>query len=242
MRKLYCFVFVLFLNFLFSQEMPIQPEETPYLLNKGQLQIENGFSFRKIDSYSNSFNIPNLLIKIGFNNFFEFRVQTELQYNNTSNNENTSGFLPLGIGFKTKLWKEKKWIPEAALVSQVFIPKISSKQFNLNYYAPEAIIMMQGNYSKKYSVNYNTGIKWDGFSNNPYFTYKWTHNYILTNWLNLYSEIQGHIHTEENTHSSINSGLMFQLSQNTMLDVSGGFGLNKETTKYFSALIFSIRI
>lgn len=223
----------------FAQEnMPIQPEETPYLLAKNQIQLETTIGHKK-ESENHIYAFPVLLVKYGLGPI-EMRCGTE--YSNDFQNE-IHGFATPIVGFKTKLWKEKNWLPESALVVQTNLPFLAHENFKTPHLAPEALMMMQGNYGKHFSINYNYGLKWNGENTMPSYTYKHTFSYLFTDvrwcfytdWMGVFTQI-----SEPSTMADV--GVMYQLDQNMMLDLSIGKGLNAFSPHYFSALIFSIRI
>ena len=223
-----------------AQELPIQPEETPYLLKPWQIQLENSLALRNETKTTNTIILPNTLFKMGILEKLEFRFGLEHQLVHIETQQN--GFNPFIVGFKTKLWKEYKALPEAALVAQTTIPKWATHEFQQDHWAPELQVLLQGNYTESFSMNYNFGTKWDGFTSNPFYTYKITAGYMLTKKWCLYAEVFGHQHVESPSHVSYNNGLMFQINENMMLDVSGGLGINKEAPRSFCALIFSFRL
>jgi len=239
LKKIFFFICTPLL--LLAQELPIQPEETPYLLKPKQLQVETGFTFKKINHETQVIAAPNQLFKLGLTKWLELRLLYEYNFIKSDLSQ-TNRFLPFQFGFKNKLWKEQKWIPEAALVTQIGVPNWAHSQFKLENWLCENQIMLQGNYSKKYSINYNFGIKWDGVEAHPFYTYKWTHSYLLSKWLTAYTDLLGHVHTKTESHASADIGLMFQFTDNMMLDITGGVGLNEATPDYFTSLIFPIRI
>lgn len=63
-----------------AQEMVIQPEETPYLLAPGQIQIETAMGYREENKQDKRIIVPNSLWKIGLIKKMEFRVQLEHQW------------------------------------------------------------------------------------------------------------------------------------------------------------------
>ena len=236
--KMHRFLFFLLPVVIYSQDLPIQPEETPYLLKPGQFQVETALSYRKENAIDKTIVLPNSLLKIGIISIIEFRIIYEQQFLNNS----ISGTLPIMAGLKTKLWKEKKGLPEASIIIQTSIPKLASNNFKQDNFAPELQLQLQGNYSDSFSINYNVGTKWDGFNKQPFFTHKTTATYSINkNWY-VYAEVFGHQHVFEPSHISYNNGLMYQINNNMILDFSGGFGLNKAAPNYFGAVIFSFRI
>lgn len=146
------------------------------------------------------------------------------------------------MGFKTKLWEEQKALPEAALIVQTTIPNWASKPVRGLHYAPEIQLLLQGNYTDSFSMNYNVGTKWDGISTRPFYTYKSTGSYMLNSSWFIYAELFGHQHSLEPSHISYNNGIMYQINKDMMLDFSGGFGLNKYAPNLFFGLIFSVQL
>ncbi len=239
MRFIILFFISMFSFEVFSQDdMPIQVEETPYLSEKGSFQFENALTFKKVNTTDKVFLLPSTLIKYGLNKFVELRVTTEFQLDYLSNQYSLN---PIIIGFKTKILKEKDGIPEMALVSQVAIPKFASKNNQLENFAPELQLMMQGNYSDLLSMNYNTGIKWDGFSNHPIYTYKLTTGLTYSQKWSSYSEIFGVFNNFQKPESNVNNGIMYLINNNMILDASAGFGISEQSAEWFSSLIYSFR-
>lgn len=236
----YVFILFWFSASCLAQEMVIQPEETPYLLQPGQIQIETAIGYREETKENRTFILPNSLWKIGILNTVEFRVNFEQQW--LQGEENVIVIQPVLLGFKTKLWEEKKGLPEAAFIAQTTIPKWASASVSRLQYAPELQLLLQGNYSDTFSMNYNVGTKWDGISSRPFYTYKTTGSYMLhPSWF-FYAEIFGHQHSLEPSHISYNNGIMYQINKDMMLDFSGGFGLNHYAPNLFCAMIFSFQL
>lgn len=221
-------------------DLPIQPEETPYLLKPNQFQIENSFAYRKVSVNEKIFVIPSFLIKYGLYEKIELRLQAE-QIISKTEEKKVTGFIPLIVGLKTKLWKEKGFLPEAALVAQVGFPKIASKKFESEEISTDFLIMMQGNYGPKFSVNYNLGYKWEQINDLPYFVHKTTFGYLIKLKSTVYSEIFGQFNAQNEAVTNCNFGFMYQLSDNLMLDFSGGLGLSNTAPKHFFATIVSYR-
>ena len=88
-------------------------------------------------------------------------------------------------------------MPETAIIIQNVFPIDKQAFGKTNNFGPEILLMAQGNYSEKISVNYNLGTKWENLDENPFLTYKLTFSYLLNeNWF-LYSDYFGHFHTDE---------------------------------------------
>jgi hypothetical protein len=240
MNKFFRLFFFFCIKIVAQDSLSIQPEETPYLLLKGKTQLENSFGYRKENQSSKAIILPSVLAKYGLTDKFELRVTLENQIAK-ADNETFSGLVAPILGFKTKLWKEKGLLPEASLISQVGIPKIGAKAFQLEKWAPDFQVMMQGNYGKYISMNYNFGSRWDGFENNPFYTYKATLSVMPDAVWTLYSDIFGHIHQQEDSHQSLGFGIMYQFTNDLIVDWSNGVGLNEFAPDFSSTIILSVR-
>ncbi len=242
---LLCF-FIILQNKSFAQELASiqtdRPDQTecPFIVPKGYFQLENGFSYEKINSESNQIVAPTILTRFGINDHFELRLITEYVIDK-DNSSKISGINPVLIGFKTKLFEEKGVIPITSFIGHIGIPKAGSKNFQTLYYAPEFRFTMQHTISEKQSLSYNLGAEWNGESAEPTFVYTLTTGYSLSEKVGGYIELYGFVPQFEKPDHRFDAGLTYLLNPNHQLDVSGGFGLSKISPKYYIALGYSFR-
>lgn len=240
MKKIFLLISFVSSTFLAQDSIPIQPEETPYLLDKGKFQIENGLTYRKIDNKNKIFVLPTVLTKFGLTNKFELRLTTEMQL--FEENKTNKYFLaPLVFGFKTKLFKEKGILPETAVILQSTIPFLASKSAQNNIWSPEIIVMSQGNYSNFFGMNYNFGIKWDEINSHPFYFQKQTATLNFSEKFCTYHEFFSTFHTHFRGQTNINNGFMYLFTNDLVIDVSGGFGVTSEAPIWFTSVTFSAR-
>lgn len=231
--------------YVYAQE-PIQADrpdqtETPSIVPKGMFQLESGFTFQKNDALSKSLSLPSTLWKYGVNENFELRLITEFLLEEI-NNEKLKGFTPVYVGFKSKLTDEKGIFPKTSFIGQISLPKIASKEFKTNVFAPEFRLVMQHTLSEKTSFSYNIGAEWDGFSAEPTFIYTAATGYSLTEKLGSYIELFGFIPQNQKSYHSVDGGITYLINPNFMLDLSSGFGISKNAPKNYIAFGFSFRI
>ena len=215
--------------------------ETPALTPLRMLQVETGISYEKTTNDESNFITPTILWKYGLLEHFEIRLITEFS-TIKSNSTTQSGINPVLIGFKSKLVEEKGIIPQTSLIGHLALPNISSTKFNLDYLAPKFRFAMQNTLSQKTSISYNLGIEWNGFTTESTFIYTLATGYSITEKTGAYVEIFGFAPENQKSNHNFDGGFTYLISNNAMIDVSGGIGLTENAPKYYFALGFSFRI
>lgn len=243
------FLFLLFNLSAFAQEQQPEPiatdrpdqTETPELVPKGMFQMENGFSFEKAGRDSKNFVVPSSLMKYGFNGKFEFRLIAEFVIDETGGTK-ISGLNPILVGFKVAVCDEKGILPKTSLIGHMSIPDLASDDFKTTYYAPEFRFTMQHTLSDKVNLGYNLGAEWDGESPEPTFIYTLTSGFELSQKAGCFIELYGFAPQKDKADHRIDGGFTYLLSNDMMIDASGGFGLTENAPDYFAALGFSFRL
>ena len=229
-----------------AQDLPSiqtdRPDQTecPFIVPKNYLQFENGFSYEKTDDDAREYVVPSTLTKFGINDHFELRLITEyvIQGNNS---DQTSGIVPLLVGFKARLFEEKGIIPLTSFIGHISLPKLASKTFQTTYYAPEFRFTMQHTLSEKQTLSYNLGAEWDGISPEPTFIYTLTTGYSFSEKISSYIELYGFLPQIQKADHRFDAGINYLFNPNHQLDISGGFGLSETSPEYFVALGYSFR-
>lgn len=242
--------FALFLySTIFAQEKEIEPiqtdrpdqTETPSLTPKGMLQVETGFSFQKNDVNSKTNLLPSTLWKYGFNENFELRLITEFA-SEKFNVETITGFNPILVGCKIKIAEENGVFPKTSFIGHVSLPNVASTAFITDYFAPEFRFVMQHTLSEKFSLSYNLGAEWDGFTPEPTFIYTVATGYSITEKLGSYIELFGFAPQNNEANHNFDGGITYLISTNFMLDLSSGFGISENAPDNYFALGFSFRL
>ncbi|AWI25022.1 transporter [Flavobacterium pallidum] len=241
------FILLLFPVFIFAQETqhietdrPDQTE-TPAIVPKGMFQMENGFSYEKINEDSEAVVTPSSLIKFGVNDHFELRLILEFVSVKESGQKN-SGLNPVLVGFKSRLAEEKGIIPETSFIAHLSIPDLASKDFKTTYYAPEFRFTMQHTLTDKVSLGYNLGAEWDGETPEPTFIYTLTTGISLSQKAGCYVELYGFAPQKDKADHRWDAGFTYLLSNDMMVDVSGGTAITENAPDYYAALGFSFRL
>ena len=248
MKKTLILFYILFpiLTPSFGQELPSiqtdRPDQTecPFIVPIHYFQLENGFSYEKNNSESSQIIAPTILTRFGINDHFELRLITEYVIEEQVL-ENQSGINPVLIGFKTRLFEEKGWIPITSFIGHIGIPKAGSKSLQTTYFAPEFRFTMQHTLSEKQSLSYNLGAEWNGETAEPTFIYTLTSGYSLTKTIGCYVELYGFCPQLSKPDHRFDAGITYLINQHHQLDVSGGFGISKIAPEYYIALGYSFR-
>lgn len=233
-------------SFVAQINEPIQADrpdqtETPAIVPRGMFQVETGFTFQKNDEISKTNTLPTALWKYGVNENFELRLITE--FTSEKIGENTQdGLAPIYIGFKVKLAEEKGIVPKTSFIAHIGLPNAASAKYKTDFYAPEFRFVMQHTLSNKFSLSYNLGAEWDGFSAEPTFIYTLTTGFSLSEKIGLYIETFGFAPQKDKANHNCDGGITYLINDNFMLDLSSGFGITKNAPKNYFALGFSFRI
>lgn len=220
-----------------------RPDQTEcsFITPVNYFQMENGFSMERIDGENRTFSFPTSLMKFGLNEKTELRVVAEFA-GFESREEYTSGFMPLMAGFKTALFEEKGLVPLTSFIFHLGAPTLASSEFQLSTLAPAFRFTMQHGLSDKVSLSYNLGAEWDGESAEPLYIYTLAAGFALNDRWGYYVESYGFVPGKGDADHRVDSGFTYLVSNDVMLDFSGGWGLSEQSPDYYLALGFSFRI
>ncbi len=195
---------------------------------------------KKTNENSNEIISPTVLTRYGINDNFELRLLTEW-VTDKNNFEKKSGFVPVLVGFKTKILEENGVIPTTSFIGHIAIPSWASTKHTTTYYAPEFRFTMQHTISEKQTLSYNLGAEWDGETAAPTFIYTLTTAYSLSENMGAYLECYGFVPQIGKPDHRFDLGLTYLFNPNHQLDVSSGLGLSETSAKYYISLGYSFR-
>lgn len=215
--------------------------ETPAIVPVGMFQMENGFIYENITAGESSVVSPTILFKYGVSENLELRLITEYTTDKIAD-EKISGLHPVLVGFKVNLAEEKGIIPQTSFIGHLLIPDLASKNFKADYYATEFRFTMQHTLSDKISLGYNLGAEWDGVTPQATFVYTLTSGYAFTEKFGGFIEVYGFAPQEDKPDHRFDGGMTYLISNDFMVDLSGGFGITENAPDYFLSAGFSFRL
>ncbi len=223
-----------------------RPDQTecPFIVPVNWVQFESGFNFEKNAPGSHTFVYPTLLSKYGVSKKLELRLITTLlsnrEYDGT-HYETVSGVDPVQLGFKVALMEEKGLLPKTSLIAHIAIPQFASDKLHAEKLAPNFVFTMQHTITSWFSIGYNLGAEWDGFSNNPAGIYRFSPGITIGKKGYVYAEAFGFIQKNETANHNIDGGFAYYFNNNIKLDISAGKGLSAISMDYYIALGASFR-
>lgn len=240
-------ILVLLPCIVFSQEIqkidtdrPDQTECTS-TVPKGHFQMENGFTYIAAVSDVNRFFLPSSLWKIGLNNRLELRMITETQQAFHHNNAEF-GLAPVRIGFKSRLIDGKGMIPNVSFIAHLSLPYLSSENLRESNYNTDFRFTCDNSISKKLSLGYNLGMRWEDENPLPFFQYTCALGYTLNDKWKAYIELFGDKPQNDAFELATSGGIYYYLRSNIMFDITAAYGLLNNNLNYYTALGISFLI
>lgn len=218
--------------------------EAASLVPRRTLQLETGLFFQEDDEMGAEQKIrayPTALLRFGVLDWLELRAQSALRDSVVERRTRfrTSGFAPLTLGAKVKLWEEQGLRPQAAFMTMVVLP-VGSREFRPDNWEPNFRLLFKNSLSEKLDLSYNLVYGW--VEGDPIRGYAVSLGFDLSDKLTVYGEVFGDKQKEEKAEHSVDGGFMFMLLPNLQLDVAAGRALNDAAPDYFITSGFSWRI
>ena len=250
MKSIITFLFFLRVGTIaLAQQDEIQPERPGETQNsetvaRHSFQWEAGVKLEKITSEEHEFNLPESIFRFGVSGKFELRLEADRKvyhFQLIPNPKTISGFQPIELGCKAVLIEEKGVLPQTAIIAQIGIPSLASKEFKTEHAPAQVRLTFSNKLSEKITFGYNAGADWDGDNKDPKWLYTISPEMELgKNW-NIFIEAYGFFQKNESAEHNLDAGLAYLVSNNIMLDISSGFGISHHSPLYFVSLGASIR-
>lgn len=233
--------------------------ESPIVVVPGKLQIETGFLYTGGDE-TRALALPMTLFRIGTTRRFELRFEfAGLEKDFVARED---GLSDIAIGGKIRLWDEKGWLPEAALLFGTTLP-IGEEGFSSERLDPDFRFSFAHTISDRVGIGYNLGMTWEtseevGSARLRYlltgkeeidrdtgalFNYTLTAGIGLTDKLGMFIEAFGDVPFNTTTGPAhyLDGGFTWAPLPNLQFDLSGGVGLSDAADDYFAGAGVSFR-
>ena len=212
--------------------MTDRPSQTdsPFVIDKGSIQIETGINIQEIQSDVNS------LIRIGIFDGLELRINSNYIINDEISFQKKSSFDDFEIGSKFRIIEKAENKFNISFLTYLSIPT-APEVFSYNEYGFLNKLLFSHNLTSDTKIGYNIG--YNQFTNYDDLL-KYSFIYVKTlSSFSIFFELYGNSSTD---FSSLNfdSGLIYLLDNDRQFDLSIGKGLNNDL--FFFNLGFSFRI
>ena len=231
-NKLLFLLIVIQASNIYSQILTDRPSQTdsPFVIEKGNIQIESGINIQEIQSDINS------LIRIGIFDGLELRINSNYIINDEISFQKKSSFDDFEIGSKFRIIEKTENKFNISFLTYLSIPT-APEVFSYNEYGFINKLLFSHNLTSDIKIGYNIGY-------NKFTSYddllKYSFIYFKTlSSFSIFFELYGDSSTDL---SSLNfdSGLIYILDNDRQFDLSIGKGLNNDL--FFFNLGFSFRI
>ena len=231
-NKLLFLLIVIQVSNIYSQILTDRPSQTdsPFVIEKGNIQIESGINIQEIQSDINS------LIRIGIFDGLELRINSNYIINDEISFQKKSSFDDFEIGSKFRIIEKTENKFNISFLTYLSIPT-APEVFSYNEYGFLNKLLFSHNLTSDIKIGYNIGY-------NKFTSYddllKYSFIYVKTlSSFSIFFELYGDSSTDL---SSLNfdSGLIYILDNDRQFDLSIGKGLNNDL--FFFNLGFSFRI
>lgn len=213
----------------------------PSVVARGLVQVETGYLSQKRDRRTKTHAYPTGLLRIGVLQGVELRIQGALKDSviENGNRRRMSGWGPISVGAKVRLWEGKSWRPEAAVSAMVALP-VGSAVFRPDKPEPQLNLGLRNTLSDNLDLTYNLGYGWTG--GEPVRSYGANLAREFGDRFTLYLEVFGSKGKGEPAEHQADLGLLFLLLPNVQFDVAIGRRVNNAAPHRFVATGLAFRL
>jgi hypothetical protein len=217
----------------------------------GHIVLESGFTYNTSGGYFPRYSYPESLLRIGmFADWFELRIAQNVlgdySTNLTGRRAIEFGAQDMQIGVKLAMTEQQQWLPESALILQMYVPT-GSPGYSANRVLPGIHYDCSWEIIKE-KLSVETVILADGSTDNYGHTYTQlghavTAVYDITKRLEAFGEIDSFYSVGESfgpQHYFV-GGFVYFLNKNFEIDIRSGVGLNRHAQGYLLGSGFAVR-
>lgn len=235
-------VFLFFSSILIAQEKPVvnadRPDQTDavYTIEKGYLQLENGF-FLQHHGESKTFGLANDLLRLGVRKNLELRLSGLLINEKEKTIPSNTGIQSSEAGFKLNLFKQQKILPATSLASSVTLPFLFSKPFKTGLIQNTTKFLFSNDLNKATEVGYNAGVITIKHEK-PIWFYTISSGKVLNKALGCFIESYSFFQSATKPDFNFDGGISCSFSDLFVADMATGFSASNSKS-YFITMGFA---
>jgi hypothetical protein len=210
--------------------------ESASTLAKNSFQIEMGIMREHKDNEEfdkNAVGFATTLLRYGVWDNFELRLESF--YGSTHSNDKINdtdtiynGFGPLTAGFKVHVVEESGIRPEISILSSITLRHIGNENYAPVFSYPRSLAAFSHTLSNKFDLGYNAGFAYNGYSADGFFIYSMILYYHISKVVSCFGEFYGNFDHGNLPRFRIDGGFTFDLRKNLILDISAGYGFDRD--------------
>jgi len=233
--------------------------ESAIVVRPGKLQIETGLTITKDDD-GHALEIPGTLFRVGIVERFELRIGMS-GMNKSFGTDGEAGLGDIDLGGKLRLWDERGWRPEAALLFSASLP-VGEDEFSSGRIDPSFRFSFAHTLSERVGLGYNLGMTWETGEEvrsehfrawltgrerveketDVFVNYTATVGVGLTDQLGMFVEFFGDVGLDDaDTAHYFDGGFTWAPLTHLQFDLSAGVGLNDAASDWFVGAGCSVR-
>jgi len=230
-------------------DRPLQ-SESPFLVPKRFFQIETGVMYVERDDqqqHLERIRLGTTNLRYGVFSNFEVRLSDSYEWMHVQDKEDLkdsteSGLGPLTAGFKVFVAKERKWLPQMAILGTITFRHIGDEDFSPTFSYPTGKLLCSHTISKSFKLGYNIGFAYGGETADGFFLYSIFPTYNITPRLIAFAEVYGNFDHGDAPNNRGDAGFSYLIRKNLQVDLSGGMAFDKDIDRFFASTGISWRI
>ena len=164
--------------------------ESAFIIPKGYFQFEDGFIYENEISEKQNISFSSMLLRYGLFKNFELRFATDYSKTKSTGLSDISGFLPVSIGSKIHVNKEKGWIPQVAFLAHINFAKTGSKDFMQDFHSTKMAMTFNHTVNEAWSLGYSLGVEFPSEVNYSVGTYTFVSGFSMSEKIGAFIEAQ----------------------------------------------------
>ena len=195
----------------------------------GTAIIEYGFIHESAGDLSTT-TLANLHARVGLLKFAELRITQNIQQvKNDATDTKVSGLTPITLGTKVHLVTERGAMPQTSIIGQVTLNNGKS-EFRPGEPIPEVRLNFSNTLGEFFTLGYNIGMSFP--EDNRTTIYSAVLGYSFLPGWTVFAEPYGFFYEDASDHR-FDTGLIYLMSNNFQVDITGGVGLSDISPDYF---------
>lgn len=214
--------------------------ESSFVVPRGMLQLESGFTWVDDPDGTESFNIPELLLRWGVGKRTELRLGVPQYFRSWGRGRRTDGLGDTYLGMKQQFGPLHGW--DLALIPAVYLPT-GGRAFTSDGFDPEVKLTWGRDLAERWSLSGMFTFYWPTEGNRRNFTWQNTVSlgYSLGGRWATFLEYANALPERGGDEHLVHHGYTYALTSTSQLDLHFGFGLSEAAPDFFLGGGYSVR-